>query len=67
MPATAAPPTITPADAAHIYRRSIGHIYVLARRHRWRRITVHGRTHYHLAEVDATLGERADLTQTTPL
>jgi hypothetical protein len=49
-------PVITAEDVARNYRRTVDHIYVIARRRQWRRIRWQGRVHYYLDDVDRTLG-----------
>lgn len=48
---------ISAVDAAKLYRTTIGYIYKLARRDRWRRIHHQRRVYYHLDDVDSSLGQ----------
>lgn len=61
MNALDAPQGYADADAiATCYSRPIGSIYRLASTHNWRRQRWHGRTIYHLDDVDRTMTRTLD-------
>lgn len=47
---------LSAAEVAGAYRLSVGHVHLLAHRHKWRRIRHGGRVYYALADVDRVLG-----------
>lgn len=47
---------ITAREASRIYRCTLGHIYNMALRDKWRRVRHGGRIYYHPEDVDKTLG-----------
>jgi hypothetical protein len=54
---TTAVALLTVAEIAQTYGVRPGHIHVLAHRKHWRRIKLHGRVYYDLADVDKALGQ----------
>lgn len=53
---TVAPP-LTATEAAKVYCTTIGYVYKIARRDKWRRVWHHGRLYYHGTDVERSLGQ----------
>lgn len=48
---------LSAAEIVEVYGVKLGHVWVLAHRHGWRRIKHGGRVYYDVADVDRVLGK----------